>query len=325
MNPDDLLAIYDRQIRFESSDPLSERQAVPEDKPIVVRHVPLDPHARWGWITWSRLTEANADRAIAEQVAFFVERGRNFEWKRFGHDGPPDLDERLLRRGFNREEHESVMLLDLRAEHPSTPPAKQRAGSAQDDLGALVKQQAGSAQDDLGASAKQRAGSAQDDPGGMAEQRAGFVRDNQRTPEVEILRITDPADLDKVVQIEDAVWNESHAWIAEELRYELALPGEPLLMYLAYAEGVPAAAAWIRFHAGTDFAALFGGSTLPQYRKRGLYTALLNVRAEAARQRGYRFLSVDASEMSRPILEKHGFVKVTTATAYKYRLPGLTD
>ncbi len=141
----------------------------------------------------------------------------------------------------------------------------------------------------------------------------------------EVRRLTDPVDLEKVVQIEDAVWNESHAWIAEELRYELELPDEPMLMYIAYCGSVPAAAAWIRFHKGTDFAALFGGSTLPQYRRRGLYTALLDVRAKAARQRGYRFLTVDASEMSRPILEKHGFVKITTATAYKYRLPGVED
>jgi GNAT superfamily N-acetyltransferase len=141
----------------------------------------------------------------------------------------------------------------------------------------------------------------------------------------ETRRITDPADLDKVVQIEDAVWHESHAWIADELRYELTLPDEPLLMYLACSDGVPAAAAWIRFHRGTDFAALFGGSTLLEYRRRGLYTALLDVRAKEARARGYRFLSVDASEMSRPILEKHGFVKVTTATAFKYRLPGAAD
>jgi hypothetical protein len=104
------------------------------------------------------------------------------------------------------------------------------------------------------------------------------------------------------------------------LRLELALPGEPLLMYLAYAGGVPASAAWIRFQEGTDFASLFGGSTLQRYRKRGLYTALLNIRAQAALERGYRFLMVDASEMSRPILEKHGFIKVTTAHAYKYRV-----
>jgi hypothetical protein len=33
-------------------------------------------------------------------------------------------------------------------------------------------------------------------------------------------------------------------------------------------------------------------------------------------------LTVDASEMSRPILEKHGFVPITTAIGYKYLLPG---
>jgi GNAT superfamily N-acetyltransferase len=268
MNRDELLATYDRQLRFESTDPLSERQAIPADAPLVVRHVPLDPNARWGWVIWSRLTEAIADQLIAEQVAFFIERGQNFEWKRYGYDGPADLDERLLRHGFSREELESVMVMDLENGR---------------DFG------------------------------------------DARASDVEICRITDPANLDKVVQIEDAVWHESHAWIAEELRYELMLPDEPLLMYLAYAEGVPASAAWIRFHKGTDFAALFGGSTLPEYRRRGLYTALLDVRAKATRERGYRFLSVDASEMSRPILEKRGFVKVTTATAYKYRVSNEPD
>jgi GNAT superfamily N-acetyltransferase len=268
MNKDELLAIYDRQLRFESSDPLSERQIVPPDAPLVVRHVPLDPNARWGWVIWSRLTEINADQFIAEQIDFFIEQGHNFEWKRYGYDGPADLDERLLRHGFSAEEVESVMVMDLEGGRP---------------------------------------------------------RGETSSPDVEIRRITDPADLDKVVQIEDAVWHESHAWIAEELRYELMLPDEPLLMYLAYAGGIPASAAWIRFHKGTDFAALFGGSTLPEYRKRGLYTALLDVRANAAQERGYRFLSVDASEMSRPILEKHGFVKVTTATAYKYRVSDEPD
>lgn len=268
MNRDELLEVYERQLRFASADPISERQEVPEGAPVVVRHVPLDPNARWGWVIWSKLTEENADRAIAEQVAFFKQQGHNFEWKRFGHDTPADLDERLLRQGFSREEQESVMVLDLEGR---------------------------------------------------------TFGDHSLGPGIAVRRITDPADLDQVVRIEDAVWNESHAWIVDELRLELLLPDEPLSMYLACADGVPAAAAWIRFHQGTDFAALFGGSTLPEYRKRGLYTALLDVRAREARGRGYRYLSVDASEMSRPILEKHGFVAITTATAYKYRLAGSRD
>lgn len=273
MNKDELLAVFDSQLRFDSTDPMSERQAVPPAAPRVVRHVPLDPEARWGWVIWSNLTEANADQAIAEEVAYFEARRQHFEWKLFGYDEPADLGERLVRQGFQREERESVMVLDLQSD----------AGSL------LVTGLAGAA------------------PSGNDHR-------------VEVRRINDPADLRQVVEIEDAVWNESHAWIMDELRLELVLPGEPLLMYLAYAGGVPASAAWIRFQKGTDFASLFGGSTLPQYRKRGLYTALLTVRAQAARERGYRFLTVDATEMSRPILEKHGFIKVTTAHAYKYRV-----
>lgn len=270
---DELLAIFEQQLRFASTDPISERQAVPSDAPVVVRHVPLDPHARWGWVIWSKLTEANADQVIQEQIDFFTQLDKNFEWKRYGYDGPADLDDRLLQHGFVREEVESVMVLDLAEAHSSTAPAQAQASEGQ----------------------------------------------------VEVRRITDSADLDKVAQIEEAVWNEPHGWIAGELRYELMLPDEPMLMYIAYADGVPAAAAWIRFYKGTDFAGLFGGSTLPAYRKRGLYTALLAVRAQEARGRGYRFLTVDASAMSRPILEQHGFVRITTATAFKYRVIEAAD
>ena len=103
------------------------------------------------------------------------------------------------------------------------------------------------------------------------------------------------------LSVEEVVYGTSRFdWIETELGAELLLPGEPTVIYLAYDEGVPAAAAWMRFHEGTDFAALFGGSTLPDCRNRGLYTALLAVRAQEARRRGYRFLTVDAGDMSPP-------------------------
>ncbi len=54
-------------------------------------------------------------------------------------------------------------------------------------------------------------------------------------------------------------------------------------------------------------ASLWGGSTISGFRKRGLYTALLAVRAQEANARGVRYLTVNASAMSRPILEKFGF------------------
>jgi len=78
--------------------------------------------------------------------------------------------------------------------------------------------------------------------------------------------------------------------------------------------GQPASAAWTYFPKHSQFASLWGGSTVSGFRKQGLYTSLLAVRAQEARDRGVRFLTVDASDMSRPILEKFSFERI----AYSY-------
>ena len=72
-------------------------------------------------------------------------------------------------------------------------------------------------------------------------------------------------------------------------------------MWLAVADdGTVVCAAWVDFHDGTDFASLWGGSTLTEYRGRGIYKALVARRADEAAERGFRFLQVDASPDSRP-------------------------
>ena len=75
-------------------------------------------------------------------------------------------------------------------------------------------------------------------------------------------------------------------------------------------------AGWVRFVSGTDFATLWGGGTLPEWRRRGIYRAGVTYRANLAAARGFRYLQVDASSESRPILERMGFVAVTTTTPY---------
>ncbi|MGA8846401.1 MAG: hypothetical protein WB471_07290, partial [Nocardioides sp.] len=67
---------------------------------------------------------------------------------------------------------------------------------------------------------------------------------------------------------------------------------------------------------GTDFAGLWGGATLPQWRGRGIYRALTAARAGSASARGVRWLQSDCTPMSRPILERSGLVAVTTSTPY---------
>jgi len=68
----------------------------------------------------------------------------------------------------------------------------------------------------------------------------------------------------------------------------------------------------------TAFATLWGGSTLKEWRGRGIYKALVAYRARLAVARGYSHLEVDASDDSRPILQRLGFVPVTTTTPYVF-------
>ncbi len=91
-------------------------------------------------------------------------------------------------------------------------------------------------------------------------------------------------------------------------------------IYISYQEQQPASAAWIFFHAGSSFASLWGGATLPQFRNQGHYSLLLAARAQEARARGFSLLTVDASPMSRPILEKHGFQYLASSTPCKWRI-----
>jgi GNAT superfamily N-acetyltransferase len=82
-------------------------------------------------------------------------------------------------------------------------------------------------------------------------------------------------------------------------------------------------AAWVFFLEPADggFARLLGGSTLPQWRGRGIYRALVTARAQRAAARGIKYLQVDASDDSAPILRRLGFRAVTTSATYVWTAP----
>src|SRR5215831_4275202 len=100
-------------------------------------------------------------------------------------------------------------------------------------------------------------------------------------------------------------------------RFELS---DKAVAVVVVADGQPVSGGRVDFEDGVEFAGLFGGVTLPEYRGRGLYRATVAKRAELARERGYRWLYSDALPTSRPILERVGFVPITTTTPFT--LPG---
>ena len=94
-----------------------------------------------------------------------------------------------------------------------------------------------------------------------------------------------------------------------------ALP-EKAVAVVAMVDGQPVSGGRVDFEEGVEFAGLFGGVTLPEFRGRGLYRATVAKRAELARERGYRWLYSDALPTSRPILERLGFAPLTTTTPF---------
>ena len=67
---------------------------------------------------------------------------------------------------------------------------------------------------------------------------------------------------------------------------------------------------------GTEFAGIWGGATAADWRGRGVYRALTAARARSALRLGKRLIHSDSTEDSRPILERYGFLKVTTTTPH---------
>lgn len=92
-------------------------------------------------------------------------------------------------------------------------------------------------------------------------------------------------------------------------------------LWIAIAEGTVICAGRLEPVPGTEFAGLWGGATLPEWRGRGIYRALTAERARSALARGIRYLQSDSTEFSRPILERSGLQKVSTTTPYVWTRP----
>jgi hypothetical protein len=132
----------------------------------------------------------------------------------------------------------------------------------------------------------------------------------------DIRAITTPEQIDDVVRVEEQVWGGQFGWLKERLSAHIAIPG-CVAVYVAYVDDTPASAAWIYFQKGSEFANLYGGSTLAELRGRGLYSALLARRAHDAVARGCRYLVIEPSEMSRPIVTRHGFRPLTAVRDFE--------
>ncbi|MFF3160575.1 MULTISPECIES: GNAT family N-acetyltransferase [unclassified Streptomyces] len=139
------------------------------------------------------------------------------------------------------------------------------------------------------------------------------------TPDgIEIVEATDAAGVDLVVRAHESAFGTDGTRLRHRLLARLADDPGTVVAVVALAGSEPVASARMELLPGARFAGLWGGGTVAAWRGRGVYRALVAHRARVAAAHGCRYLQVDASPMSRPILERLGFHALTTTTPYLY-------
>jgi hypothetical protein len=152
----------------------------------------------------------------------------------------------------------------------------------------------------------------------MVGEAEGLAVDIDLPPGVVVRRVDDLPERDAVVTeaagMQRAVFGDGPS--AAEVLDRLDRMAGLETFWVAEADGRVVSAGRLALVEGTEFAGLWGGATLEEWRGRGIYRALTAARARAALAQGVRYMHSDCSAMSRPILERSGLVAVTTTTPY---------
>jgi GNAT superfamily N-acetyltransferase len=138
---------------------------------------------------------------------------------------------------------------------------------------------------------------------------------------LKVRELTQASEIEAYLPIwEQCFPQQSHRRYIED--YKRILVGrEGGVRFFAAFDGRQAVASGYTFHnAGAQLALLCGGATMPAYRQRGVYRALLARRVQSAQEDGVHTLCVDASPHSAPILQRLGFAANDTVAFYQLAL-----
>ncbi|MGI5243927.1 GNAT family N-acetyltransferase [Dactylosporangium sp. CA-139066] len=146
----------------------------------------------------------------------------------------------------------------------------------------------------------------------LAAEVAALPQEVQLPEGVHLVPVTSAPEAELLVSVHDEVFGGDHSAIG---RAVLARP-DTVRAVVAMAGDRPICAGRIEFHPGTAFASIWGGGTAADWRGRGVFRAVVAHRAALAAAAGYRYLQVDASDDSRPILKRLGFVQLATTIPF---------
>ena len=164
--------------------------------------------------------------------------------------------------------------------------------------------------------------------------RAGFVPDDEEVllfaETARIARDVPPPEGIRLVEVGDAAGVEAAADTQADLaagsprrarhvsRMLAGLADDRVALVLALAGDEPVCSALIAFGPGPEFAGLYTAATRTGWRGRGIYAAIVAYRARLAAARGFGYLRVETTTMSRPVLLRRGFQPVAATTTYRW-------
>ncbi|WP_327371214.1 GNAT family N-acetyltransferase [Streptomyces sp. NBC_01217] len=178
---------------------------------------------------------------------------------------------------------------------------------------------------------------AHDRPADLAERllAAGFEAEEQETllvaavadlstavelPEgVRLRTVRHADDVELMARAHEQAFGSDPSQLRHQVLTRLAEDPDGFVGVLAMVGDEPVSSARMELYPGTGFAGLWGGGTVEAWRGKGVYRALVAFRARIAAERGYDYVQVDASAQSAPILQRLGFLALSTTTPYVYR------
>jgi len=136
---------------------------------------------------------------------------------------------------------------------------------------------------------------------------------------VSFLQADDEQLIRRLIEVHESVFRSDQSKLGGMLRAQQSVASTLNEFVVAMADGRPVASSRVQFFPDSEFAGLWGGSTLPEWRGRGLYSAMVAHRARIAAARGYNYVYVVASDESRPILEGLSFRSFGPISSFEWQ------
>lgn len=136
---------------------------------------------------------------------------------------------------------------------------------------------------------------------------------------VTLRQVTDEPDVRAMVAMQDHVFGTPPSANMADATLRMLARIDGMELWVAEADGQMVSAGRLEPVPGSEFAGIWGGATVSEWRGHGIYRALTAARARSALRVGKTLIHSDSTDDSRPILERSGLIKVSTTTPYQWR------